>query len=79
MKTLTTIIFVLLIGFTAQAQNAQIDAKVVTIEKGVVLTETFKTNISLEDNSVARLYKFRNSSVKSALSFKTKNNKAKLA
>ncbi len=79
MKTLATLVFVLLIGFSAKAQDAQNETKVVTIEMGVVLTETFRTNISFEENSVARLYKFKNSSIKSALSFKAKGNKAKLA
>lgn len=73
MKTITTLIFVLLIGFTAQAK----DASVVAFETGFVTA--VKEVKAQEENKVARLYRFKNSQVKKELSFATKNNKAKLA
>jgi len=72
MKTILTLIFVLTIGVTAQAQDAKVDVKVETVEMSIVTSTTKK-------NTVARLYKFKNSRVKKALSFTTKRNKAKLA
>ena len=70
MKAILTIVFILFIGLTAQAQNNTEEVKVVTIEKTIV-TET--------TTEVARLYKRSNSTVRKALKFTTKRNKAKLA
>lgn len=78
MKTILTITFVLFIGMAAQAQEAKINTKVVSVE----MTETVSTSkeIKLENKTeVARLYKFKNSRVKKALAFTTKRNKAKMA
>jgi uncharacterized protein YpuA (DUF1002 family) len=72
MKTILTLIFVLTIGVTAQAQDTKADVKVETVEM------TIATSTSNE-NTVARLYKFQNARVKKALSFTTKRNKAKMA
>ena len=72
MKTILTILFVLTIGVTAQAQDTKSDSKVETVEMTIVTSTT-------NENSVARLYKFKNSKIKKALSFTTKRNKAKLA
>ena len=72
MKTILTLIFVLTIGVTAQAQDAKADVKVETVEMNIVTSNT-------NENTVARLYKFQNARVKKALSFTTKRNKAKLA
>ncbi len=72
MKTIVTLIFVLFIGVAAQAQDANVDTKVETIEMSIV-TPTIK------ENTVARLYKNKNSRVKKALTFTTKRNSAKLA
>ncbi len=71
MKAIITIIFILFIGVAAQAQDAK-EVKVVTVEKTVVIK-------TAEETKVARLYKFKNSRIKKALSFTTKRNKAKLA
>jgi hypothetical protein len=79
MKTLITLIFVLFIGITAQAQDTTSEVKVVTIEMGIV-TETVEEGVSFENKTeVARLYKRSNAKVKKALSFTTKRSKAKLA
>ncbi|MCW5516184.1 hypothetical protein [Muriicola sp. Z0-33] len=77
MKTLITLIFVLLIGFAAQAQDTTTEVKVATIEMGIV-TDT-NEEVKETTTEVARLYKRSNSRVKKALSFTTKRNKAKLA
>ncbi|QBA64599.1 hypothetical protein [Muriicola soli] len=72
MKAIVTLIFVLFIGLAAQAQENTTEVKVETTTKEIV-TETAK------ENSVARLYRFKNSRVKKELSFKTTKNTAKLA
>jgi hypothetical protein len=72
MKTLVTIFFIFFIGFAAQAQDNTTEVKVETAKKEVV-TETAK------ENSVARLYRFKNSRIKKELSFKTARSSAKLA
>ncbi|WP_297704699.1 hypothetical protein [uncultured Eudoraea sp.] len=55
-----------------EAQDSKVDTKVETIEMSIVTSTT-------KENTVARLYKNKNSRVKKALSFTTKRNKAKLA
>ncbi len=72
MKTLLTIIFIFFISFAAQAQENTAEVKVETAKKEIV-TET------TTENSVARLYRFKNSRIKKELSFKTSKNTAKLA
>ena len=77
MKTLITLIFVLTIGVAAQAQDKTAEVKVETIEMSIV-TSTTETTAKKEEK-VARLYRRANSTVKKALSFTTKRNRAKLA
>ena len=77
MKTLITLIFVLTIGVTAQAQDKTAEVKVETIEMTIV-TSTTETTAKKEEK-VARLYRRANSKVKKALSFTTKRNRSKLA
>ncbi len=79
MKAILTLLFVLIIGVTAQAQDAPVDVKVETI-KTTIVTSTSYENVRLESKTkVARLYKYKNSRIKKALSFTTKRNKAKMA
>ena len=79
MKAILTLIFVLIIGITAQAQDAPVEVKVETI-KTTIVTSTSYENVIMESNTeVARLYKFKNSRIKKALSFTTKRNKAKMS
>ena len=79
MKTLLTLIFVLFIGVAAQAQNGAAEVKVETVTMSVVAA-TAKQEVAVKNqNSVARLYMFKNSKITKALSFSTKLNKAKLA
>ncbi|WP_299532898.1 hypothetical protein [Ulvibacterium sp.] len=85
MKSILTLLIVLLFGAMALAQNTQTDVKVESIEMGVVLDGSLAVPVATfqgtqpGQDQVARLYKFRNSRVKKALSFRTKKNKAKLA
>ena len=72
MKTLVTFFFIFFIGFAAQAQDNNTEVKVETAKKEIV-TDTVK------ENSVARLYRFKNSRIKKELSFSTRKNAAKLA
>ena len=72
MKTLLTITFFFFIGFAAQAQDNNTDVTVETARKEIVTATT-------KENSVARLYRFKNSRIKKELSFATKKNAAKLA
>jgi hypothetical protein len=79
MKTITTLIFILFIGVTAQAQTATEEVKVETIEMTIV-TPIENEEVTLKNaTEVARLYKYKNSRIKKALSFTTKRNKAKMA
>ena len=79
MKTILTLIFVLFIGVAAQAQNSAAEVKVETITMNIV-TATAKQEVAVKnENSVARLYMFKNSKITKELSFTTKLNKAKLA
>ena len=76
MKAIVTLIFIILIGFTANAQDASKEVKVATVTYGVELNLTIEKATT---NQVARLYMYKNSRVKKALSFKTKRNKSKMA
>jgi hypothetical protein len=79
MKTIATLIFVLFIGISAQAQTATEEVNVETIEMAIV-TETWFEEIILESTiEVARLYKRTNTRVKKELTFSTKANRAKMA
>ncbi|MEO9479592.1 MAG: hypothetical protein ABJF56_13750 [Maribacter dokdonensis] len=78
MKTLTTIIFIIFLSFTAQAQNTTSEVKVETIEMSIV-TETTNEVKTESTTEVARLYKFKNSRIKRDLNFITKANKPKMA
>ena len=79
MKTILTLIFVLFIGVVAQAQNDAVEVKVETVTMGIA-TASSKQEVTAEtNNTVARLYMFKNSKVTKELSFTTKLNKAKLA
>jgi len=86
MKSILTLPIVFLFGAMALAQTVQTDVevKVESIEMGIVLDgsidfpfTTFQSTQPHKDQ-VARLYKFRNTRVKKALSFQTKKNNPKL-
>ena len=75
MKAIVTIIFIIFNGLAAQAQDKTPEVKVETVKTEIVKL----TNITQEDNAVARLYRRNGSRVKKALNFSTKRTKAKLA
>ena len=78
MKTIATIIFIIFLGFTAQAQTAGTDVKVETIEMTIVTETTYQVNLESK-TEVARLYKTKNAKIKKELNFLTKANKPKMA
>ncbi|TLP80350.1 hypothetical protein [Maribacter sp. ACAM166] len=78
MKTIATIIFIIFLGITAQAQTATSDVNVETIEMTIVTESTYELNLETK-TEVARLYKSKSSKIKRELNFITKANKAKMA
>ena len=86
MKAIITLILVVFFGATAIAQsNDNNDVKVETIEIGIVLdlgsdvSIDFETVETQEENQVARVYRYKNSRIKKAISFTTKKDRPKLA
>lgn len=86
MKAVLTLLFVLTFGAFALANTNNTDVtKVNGIQMGIVLDDSLNNTVATSEitftseNKVARLYMFKNSRVKKALSFRTKRNKAKLA
>ena len=78
MKTIITIIFIIFLSLTAQAQNTTEEVKVETIEMTIVTETTYELNLETK-TEVARLYKSKNSRIKRDLNFVTKANKARMA
>jgi len=78
MKQFFTLIALFLCTLTLQAQD---DGKVAKMEAPSIGVDssTFQGQRIRKDRSMARLYKFKNSKVKKALSFSTKKNRSKLA
>jgi hypothetical protein len=79
MKTLITLIFVLVIGFTAQAQNPTELVKVKTITTTVVDSSAKQEIVINTENSVSVIFIYKNGKIKKALSFTTPKDKAILA
>ncbi len=78
MKAVLTLIAIIFFGTLAMAQDTSKEVKVETITVGVELSIEIQEETQKE-TEVARLYMFKNSRVKKALSFKTKRNRSKLA
>lgn len=84
MKAVLTLLLILFFGAIALAQNTESHDNIQTIKMGVVLDTSpdvlidFKESKKVNDNEVARLYKFKDSRIKTALSFATKKNQAKI-
>ena len=84
MKAILTILFVLFLSLNVNAQNTETNDTVEPFEIGAVLDNGVDTTYDLKEvkttteKSVARLYKFKNSRVKKALTFTTKKDKPKL-
>lgn len=80
MKAIATIVFIIFISFSAQAQENNSEVKAATQTETVVLAnELITTTLNSNETKVARLYMDRNYKVKKELSFRTKKNKSKLA
>lgn len=85
MKAIVTVLLVLFINATSVAQPTKSYDKVYTVQMDVVLVVSLPVSIHMEqigltkENSIARLYRYSNSRVKKALSFKTKKDRPKLA
>lgn len=85
MKAILTFFLVLFFGGVSLAQDAKVNQKVDALQEGVFLiensmeTENKDTIVGNNHTGVARLYRYKNSRVKSALFFKTKKDKPKLA
>lgn len=78
MKAIVTFIFIIFISTSAMTQGVQNEVKVETFSAGVELNIKVGQE-KVQNTKVARLYKFKNSRVKKALSFRTKRNKPKMA
>ncbi|SFW30784.1 hypothetical protein [Cellulophaga fucicola] len=78
MKAIISLLFIITLGFTAQAQEAK-TTSVLKIEAKEVKATEVKKDALQEKVEVARLYKFKNSKIKSALAFSTKRSKSKVA
>lgn len=77
MKTIATIIFIIFLSFTVQAQNEIKEVKVETIEMTIVTETMYELTLEAK-TEVARLYKSKNSKIKKELNFITKANKPKM-
>ena len=78
MKTIITIIFIIFLSFTAQAQNATTEVKVETVEMTIVTETTYELNLETT-TEVARLYKSKDAKIKKELNFMTSADKPKMA
>tara|TARA_R110002094_G_scaffold42497_1_gene54766 strand:+ start:160 stop:396 length:237 start_codon:yes stop_codon:yes gene_type:complete len=78
MKTIATIIFIIFLGITAQAQTTGNEVKVETVEMTIATETTYELNLEAK-TEVARLYKSKDSKIKKELNFITKANKPKMA
>jgi hypothetical protein len=84
MKAFLTLVLILLLGAVALAQNDTDYGKVETFQMDIILDVSLPVSHhrgqdeAAKENAVARLYKFKNSRIKKALSFSTKKNNPKL-
>ena len=85
MKTVLTFLLVFFINATMVAQHTKNHDKISTAQMDVVLVGSLSIFIALEkagtetEDKLARLYRYQNSRVKKALSFKTRKDRPKLA
>lgn len=95
MKAILTILFVIVLGASAVASTGtrvnEFNPKIETYEQvgtlkmdiildsGIVVASNNNEVKDANEKSIARLYKFKNSRIKKALTFTTKRNKAKTA
>ncbi len=85
MKTIITLMLVLLSSTAALANNAPADVKVEFSKMVIVLADStpgaasYKEISAVKEAGIARLYKNKYTRVKKALNFNTKRNQTKLA
>ena len=85
MKAFLTLVLILLFGAAALAQKTTHYGKVETLKMDIVLDSSLPVSHNsgkieaTKEDAVARLYKFKNTRVKRALSFSTKKNNPKVA
>ena len=85
MKAFSTLVLILLFGAVALAQKTTHYGKVETFQMDIVLDASLPVSHNsgqieaAKEDTVARLYKFKNTRVKKALAFSTKKSKPKLA
>jgi len=85
MKAFLTLVLILLFGAVALAQKTTHYGKVETFQMDIVLDASLPVSHNsgqieaAKEDTVARLYKFKNTRVKKALAFSTKKSKPKLA
>jgi len=79
MKATLTLIALLFATTFATASTAVQAPEVTPITISVEVSTEEVKEVKADKKEVARLYKFKNSRIKKALSFKTKKNKSKLA
>ena len=78
MNSFITLIFALVIGVTAQAQNLDPVVKVKTITADIVVPDAKQEMRITTENGISVIYIFKNAKVKKALSFITPLNKTRL-
>lgn len=72
MKTVITLLLIILTGFAAQAQNRTPETKVAAVQMELVQVSAIKVTVAQKENQVARLYRRSGSRVKKELNFRTK-------
>ena len=72
MKTVITLLLIVLTGFAAQAQNRTPETKAVVLQMELVQVSAIHIAVAKKDTQVARLYRRDGSRVKKALTFRTK-------
>lgn len=78
MNSFITLIFALVIGVTAQAQNLDPVVKVKTITTDIVVPDAKQEMRIKTENGISVIYIFKNAKVKRALSFIAPHNKTRL-
>lgn len=84
MKAYFTLLLILFFGAVALAQNTADHGKVETLQMDIFLADSLPVSNNsgqiktAKEDAITRLYKFKNSRVKKALAFRTKQNRPKL-
>ena len=95
MKAVLTILFIIVLGVSALANTGTIENDLnpkiesyeqvttlkmdILLDSGIVVAADVNEIENANQKSIARLYKYKNSRIKKALTFTTKRNKAKMS